>query len=92
MFLHISASVAGRFKNCLLAGKFSKSPSDCTIVPVIFACGSRMWSSVMLARIFHPPLVIESLETVAIEESASPRKPKVVRFSKSISEEILLVA
>ena len=46
----------------------------------------------MLARIFHPPLIIESLETAAIEESASPRNPKVVRFSKSISEEILLVA
>ena len=90
--LHALASVAGRFKNTLLAGKFSKMPSADMIVPFTAEQGVRIWSSVIEAFIFHCPLVIERRQTAAIEASASPRKPSVVKFSKSVSLCILLVA
>jgi len=85
-------SLAGRFKNTRLAGKFSKRAAVCTIVPFVSGTGVSRWSSVTDAFIFQPPLIISSLLTAAIEESASPRKPSVVSLSKSVSVVILLVA
>ena len=89
---HIFVSLAGRFKNCLRAGKFSKRFSLVTIVPSTFCDGSIKWSSVMLQRILYAPLAIVRRETAAIEAKASPRKPSVERFRRSLSVLILLVA
>ena len=45
----------------------------------------------MLARILFVPLMIERRATAAIEASASPRKPRVVRLRRSSDSAILLV-
>ena len=90
--LHMVPSLAGRFKNCLRAGKFSNSAEVWTMVPLADAAGVSTWSSVTEAHIFHPLEIISSLLTAAMDESASPLKPRVERWRRSVSEEILLVA
>ena len=90
--LHKAASLALRFRKTLLAGKFSNRAWVWTIVPVTGGTVVITWSSVTDAHILQVPLVISSRETAAMEARASPLKPRVDKFSKSVSLEILLVA
>ena len=88
---HSAVSAAARFKNCLRAGKFSKRFSTCTTVPAFKRAG-RIFPSCN----FHAagPLLVEVISrslTALMEESASPRKPRLCRESKSSAVEILLV-
>ena len=94
--LHKAVSACARFKKRCRAGKFSNKPRHTATVPAGREAGLiNCLPSGPVSRCHAWPFlhaVISKRLTAAIDASASPRKPSVVKRSRSPSETILLVA